>query len=75
MAARLSKKRLPRYSREFKVKAVKLTRMAGMEVQGVAEALDIHPVNALALTARGRQRDDWPSAGTYASKFSCWPCQ
>jgi transposase len=51
MAARLSKKRLPRYSREFKVKAVRLTRMPGMEVQGVAEALDIHPV----MLSRWRQ--------------------
>lgn len=44
MAARLSAKRLPRYSLDFKLKAVKLTRIAGMEVQAVAEALDIHPV-------------------------------
>jgi transposase-like protein len=41
MAARLSTKRLPRYSRAFKVKAVRLTRVPGMEVQAVAEALDI----------------------------------
>ena len=40
MAARLSAKRLPRYSLEFKLKAVKLTRIPGMEVQAVAEALE-----------------------------------
>ena len=51
MAARLSAKRLPRYSLEFKVKAVKLTRIPGMEVQAVAEALDIHPV----MLSRWRQ--------------------
>ncbi len=43
MAARLSAKRLPRHSLDFKLKAVKLTRLPGMEVQAVAEALDIHP--------------------------------
>lgn len=51
MAARLSKKRLPRYSLDFKLKAVKLTRIPGMEVQAVAEALDIHPV----MLSRWRQ--------------------
>jgi transposase len=51
MAARLSAKRLPRYSLDFKVKAVKLTRVPGMEVQAVAEALDIHPV----MLSRWRQ--------------------
>ena len=51
MAARLSQKRLPRYSLEFKLKAVKLTRIPGMEVQAVAEALDIHPV----MLSRWRQ--------------------
>ena len=51
MAARLSRKRLPRYSLEFKVKAVKLTQVPGMEVQAVAEALDLHPV----MLSRWRQ--------------------
>src|SRR5215470_16071342 len=51
MAARLSAKRLPRYSRDFKVKAVRLTQIPGMEVQAVAEALDIHPV----MLSRWRQ--------------------
>ena len=51
MAARLSEKRLPRYSLDFKLKAVKLTHVPGMEVQAVAEALDIHPV----MLSRWRQ--------------------
>ena len=51
MAARLSAKRLPRYSLDFKLKAVKLTRLPGIEVQAVAEALDIHPV----MLSRWRQ--------------------
>lgn len=44
MAARLSAKKLPRYSLDFKKKVVKLTEIPGMEVQVVAEALDLHPV-------------------------------
>ena len=51
MAARLSAKKLPRYSLEFKRKAVKLTQMPGMEVQAVAKGLDIHPV----MLSRWRQ--------------------
>lgn len=51
MAARLSRKRLPRYSLEFKLGAVKLTEVPGVEVQAVAQALDIHPV----MLSRWRQ--------------------
>ena len=51
MAARLSRKRLPRYSLDFKLKAVKLTRIPGMQVQTVAESLDLHPV----MLSRWRQ--------------------
>jgi len=51
MAARLSRKRLPRYSLEFKLGAVKLTHVPGVEVQAVAHALDIHPV----MLSRWRQ--------------------
>jgi transposase len=36
-------KKVHRYSVEFKLTAVKLSRMAGVEVQTVANALDIHP--------------------------------
>jgi len=51
MAARLTAKKLPRYSLEFKLSAVKLTEVPGVEVQVVAEALDIHPV----MLSRWRQ--------------------
>jgi transposase len=51
MAARLTAKKLPRYSLEFKQSAVKLTNVPGVEVQVVAEALDIHPV----MLSRWRQ--------------------
>lgn len=51
MAARLSAKRLPRYSLEFKQKVVKLTEIPGLEVQVVAETLDLHPV----MLSRWRQ--------------------
>ena len=51
MAARLSAKKLPRYPLEFKQQAVRLTRIPGIEVQVVAEALDIHPV----MLSRWRQ--------------------
>jgi transposase len=51
MAARLSRKRLPRYSLDFKLKTVKLTQIPGMEVQAVAQALDLHPV----MVSRWRQ--------------------
>ena len=36
-------RKIHRYSVEFKVTAVKLSHMAGVEVQTVANALDIHP--------------------------------
>ena len=51
MAARLTAKKLPRYSLEFKLSAVKLSEVPGVEVQVVAEALDIHPV----MLSRWRQ--------------------
>ena len=63
MAARLSSKKLPRYSLEFKQKVVKLTQIPGMEVQVVAEALDLHPVmlSRWRLEAReGRLRGSEP---------------
>ena len=36
-------RKVHRYSTEFKLTAVKLSHMAGVEVQTVAHALDIHP--------------------------------
>lgn len=41
--ARAGPKKVHRYSLEFKVKAVKLSQLKGVEVQAVADALDIHP--------------------------------
>jgi transposase len=36
-------KRVSQYSTEFKASAVKLSRLPGVQVQHVAQALDIHP--------------------------------
>src|SRR5262249_51860834 len=36
-------RKISRYTAEFKVKAVKLSEISGVQVQDVAEALDIHP--------------------------------
>jgi transposase len=43
MGRPIGPKKVHRYSTEFKLTAVKLTKMPGVEVQTVAEALDIHP--------------------------------
>jgi transposase len=40
---RASRRRIHRYSLEFKRQAVKLSQLEGVEVQAVADALDIHP--------------------------------
>ena len=40
---RASPRRIHRYSLEFKRQAVKLSQLEGVEVQAVADALDIHP--------------------------------
>jgi len=40
---RASPRRIHRYSLEFKRQAVKLSQLDGVEVQAVADALDIHP--------------------------------
>ena len=36
-------RKVHRYTAEFKVKAVKLSELKGVQVQDVADALDIHP--------------------------------
>jgi transposase len=41
--ARAGPKKVRRYSLEFKLTAVKLSQAAGMQVQAVADALEIHP--------------------------------
>ena len=40
---RAGPKKVHRYSLEFKLKAVKLSQLKGVEVQAVADALDMHP--------------------------------
>jgi transposase len=40
---RAGPKKVRQYSLEFKLKAVKLSQLKGVEVQAVADALEIHP--------------------------------
>ena len=44
MASRGGPVKVHRYTTEFKLKAVKLSSLKGVQVQDVAEALDIHPI-------------------------------
>ena len=44
MARRIGPVKSHRYTVEFKLKAVKLRSLKGVQVQDVAEALDIHPI-------------------------------
>ena len=41
--ARAGPRKVHRYSLDFKLKAVKLSQLKGVQVQAVAEALEIHP--------------------------------
>ena len=43
MGSPIGPKKVHRYSAEFKLTAVKLSGMPGVQVQTVADALDIHP--------------------------------
>ena len=43
MARRVGPVKVRQYSLEFKLKAVKLSQLKGVEVQTVADALEIHP--------------------------------
>lgn len=43
MPRRIGPVKVRRYSLEFKLKAVKLSQLKGVEVQAVADALEIHP--------------------------------
>jgi transposase-like protein len=54
-------KKVHRYSVEFKVTAVKLSGMPGVQVQTVADALDHPSLHALAVAEGGARR---PIAGT-----------
>ena len=40
---RAGPRKVQRYSLEFKLKAIKLSQLKGVEVQAVADALEIHP--------------------------------
>ena len=40
---RAGPRKVQRYSLEFKLKAVKLSQLEGVEVQAVADALEVHP--------------------------------
>ena len=40
---RAGPRKIQRYSLEFKLKAVRLSQLKGVEVQSVADALEIHP--------------------------------
>ena len=41
--AKAGTKKIQRYTADFKLKAVKLSHLEGVQVKDVAEALDIHP--------------------------------
>ena len=43
MARRVGPVKVRRYSLEFKLKAVKLSQLKGVELKAVADALEIHP--------------------------------
>lgn len=43
MPRRVGPQKVRHYSLEFKLKAVKLSQLPGVEVQAVADALEIHP--------------------------------
>ena len=53
---RAGPRKVQRYSLEFKLKAVKLSQLKGVEVQAVADALEIHPVHAVAVAEGGARR-------------------
>ena len=52
MPRRVGPVKVRQYSLEFKLKAVKLSQLEGVEVQAVADALEIHPFIAVAERSR-----------------------
>lgn len=58
--ARAGPRRVQRYSLEVKLKAVKLSHLKDVQVQAVAEALEIHPFMP---AYRGRRRGRSEPAG------------
>ena len=64
---RAGPRKVQRYSLEFKLKAVKLSQLKDVEVQAVAEALEIHPF--MLSRWRKQARDGsvvppWPSVSS-----------
>jgi len=55
-----------RYSLEFKLKAVRLSELKGVEVRAVAEALEIHPFMLSRWRNGGRARAPQLSQALYA---------
>ena len=52
MARRVGPVKVRRYSLEFNLKSVKLSQLKGVEVQAVADAIEIHPFVAGVSIAR-----------------------
>ncbi len=61
---RAGPRKVQRYSLEFKRKAVKLSQLKGVEVQAVADALEIHPF----MLSRGARKPET------ASSVAACPC-
>ena len=56
MPRRVGPVKVRQYSLEFKLKAVKLSQLPGVEVQAVADALEIHPFDVLDVMKRVNKR-------------------
>ena len=71
MPRRVGPVKVRQYSLEFKLKAVKLSQLEGVEVQAVADALEIHPF----MLSRWRKeaRDGVLRGRTTVSKAVCAP--
>ena len=65
MGKPIGPRKVHRYSGEFKLTAVKFSRMPGVQVQTVADALDIHPFMLSRWRKGGPGRDPaGPSEGS-----------
>ena len=69
MARRVGPVKVRRYGLEFKLKAVKLSQLKGVEVQAVADALEIHPFML------SRWKKDWREGRLKANgECRAWIC-
>ena len=76
-------RRVNRYTLEFKLSAVQLSKLRGVQIQDVAQALDIHPFmlsrwrkEAREGRLRGKSRKLWQPThlwGAAASWHRSWP--